>query len=105
MDPNEKYKQERSKILKYETKFDVEKWYPLIKEETFKSEIFDFSVDEANAFVDFYRKTLNKKERQTIENYEILVKLEKKLDASIQKMLKNTNSNCTGVFVRLGPRR
>jgi hypothetical protein len=105
MDPNEKYKQERSNILKYETKFDVEKWYPLIKENTFKSEIFDFSVEEANAFVEFYRKTLNKKDCQKIENYDILVKLEKILDKSIQKMLKNSNSDCTGVFVRLGPRR
>jgi hypothetical protein len=96
--------EESFKKLNYESKFDLEKWYPLIKEETFKSEILDFSLEEANSFLEFYTKPLKENEKFNFENHEILINLEKKLDSQIQKML-NSNSNCSGVFVRLGPSR
>jgi predicted RNA-binding protein Jag len=93
------------KKLNYEAKFDLEKWYPFIQEETFKSEILDFSKEEAEAFVEFYSKPLKENEKFNVKNNKIITELENKLDSHIQKILKNSTSNCSGVFVRLGPSR
>eukprot|EP01080_Neovahlkampfia_damariscottae_P009836 gene9836-2159_t len=103
MEWSEQFKIEKKKKLQYEEAFDVEKWYPLIPEHTFKSEVLNFTIEEAKEFTDFYRTTLNKKQIVNIKDSKTLIHVQDKIDKSIKNMFKK-NKNCSGVFVRLGPR-
>lgn len=99
----EKFKEEKKRVLKYEDLFNIDQWYHKIKENTFQSELIDLSIQEAKSIIAFYKLTLQKKSKElSIEDKQVLKKLETRIDDSISQMIKS--KVCSGVFVRLSSR-
>ena len=74
--------------------FNIDVWYPLVKDITFKTYFIPFEKEEGNVILKYY----NSKDQITYEDYLILESLEKKIDLEIQK---NEGLKKNGAFIRL----
>ena len=74
--------------------FNIDVWYPLVKDITFKTYFIPLEIEEGIIINKFYKS----KEEITYNDYLILESLEKKIDSEIQK---NEGLKKNGAFLRL----
>ena len=74
--------------------FNIDVWYPLVKDITFKTYFIPLEKEEGQIIYKFY----NSKKDITYEDYKILESLEKKIDSEIEK---NEELKKNGAFLRL----
>ena len=79
---------------------DVDVWYPMLKSLTFNTYFIHLSHKEAKAIVDFYLfRYVNQKTLFTLEDQNILINLEKKIDSYFEKfpdLKEGALFRCTG---------
>jgi len=80
--------------------FDVESWYPLLKEHTFFTEFSALSVPEAEAIVCYYQHRYNSRQCLTLNRVAVLRELENRMDT----IIKTRSQFANGVFIRLSSR-
>jgi D123 len=78
---------------------DFDRWYPQLKNHTFKSKILPIDVETAKAMVNFYKRLNLGKGNLTSNDIEAIKSLEQQIDALIQLHFEDE-----GVFVRMSNR-
>ena len=83
------------------TSFNIDVWYPLLEDLTFKSYFIRIEREEANSMYRYYNKRYLSRGTFTLKDTENLINLEKKIDSFIKG---NKNLNEKGAFIRLSGR-
>ena len=83
------------------TSFNIDVWYPLLQDLTFKSYFIPLERKEANAMYKYYNKRYLSRGEITYKEVEILNNLENKIDTFIKN---NENLSKNGAFIRLSGR-
>ena len=83
------------------TSFNIDVWYPLLEDLTFKSYFIPLERKEANAMYKYYNSRYLSRGEITYKEVEILNNLENKIDTFIKN---NENLSKNGAFIRLSGR-
>ena len=79
----------------FDQAFDIDVWYPILQEFTFKSEFHPFTRQEAVAILNYQNTVFLSRDRLGVGDIEVLRQLEEKLDSALKLRFP------TGAFMRL----
>jgi hypothetical protein len=85
------------KIRSENLPFDIDVWYPILKDFTFKTHFIPLSISEAKAIIIFYRTKYNIQRNRDLNGDDIIIlnSLENRIQNNLQNNFKN------GAFIRL----